>query len=327
MGAIDVADVHKTFSGGVKALRGVSLEIAPGEIFGLLGRNGAGKTTLVKILLDLVRPSAGTTRLLGVPSRSVRARREAGYLPEDHRFPDYHTGESALRFYGGLMGMSGAQLRARTRDVLGLVDLADVAKRKVRAFSKGMKQRLALAQALLSDPKILFLDEPTDGVDPVGRAKIRGLLDQQKRLGRTIFLNSHLLSEMEQLCDRVAILDQGLLVRCGTIDELTEAGHTFTITTSPPGSGPAAASPPPDVVAEVARLAVSVKATETGLEVALRDDAAIDAVVDLLRARGVGLRGLSGKRHTLEAVFLETVKEPAASVPSAASGASVGRAP
>ena len=322
MGAIDVADVHKTFSGGVKALRGVSLEIAPGEIFGLLGRNGAGKTTLVKILLDLVRPSAGTTRLLGVPSRSVRARREVGYLPEDHRFPDYHTGESALRFYGGLMGMSNAQLRARARDVLGVVDLAGTAKRKVRAFSKGMKQRLALAQALLSDPKLLFLDEPTDGVDPVGRAKIRGLPDEQKRLGRTIFLNSHLLSEVEQLCDRVAILDQGLLVRCGTIAELTEAEHTFTITTAAP--------PPPEVVAQVARLAVSVQVTETGLEVALGDDAAIDAVVDLLRARGVGLRGLSGKRHTLEAVFLESVKESAASVSSpasAASAASAGSAP
>jgi ABC-2 type transport system ATP-binding protein len=300
MGAIDVADVHKTFSGGVTALRGVTLEVAPGEIFGLLGQNGAGKTTLVKILLDLVRPTSGTSRLLGIPSRRVRSRREVGYLPEDHRFPDYHTGASALAYYGGLAGLSGSRLRARAREVLGLVDLAGAARRKIRSFSKGMKQRLALAQALLSEPQLLFLDEPTDGVDPVGRAQIRALLEEQKRLGRTIFLNSHLLSEVEQVCDRVAILDRGAIVRCGTVAELTQAHHTFTITTS--------AAVPPDVLAEVARLAIGAHANPDGIEVALAADGAIDAVIDLLRARGIGLRGLASKRQSLEEVFLESVK-------------------
>jgi ABC-2 type transport system ATP-binding protein len=300
MGAIDVADVHKTYRGGVTALRGVTHEIEAGEIFGLLGRNGAGKTTLVKVLLDLVRPTAGATSLLGLPSRSPRARREVGYLPEDHRFPDYHTGESAIAFYGGLAGVTGARLRERTREVLGIVGLADAGDRKIRGFSKGMKQRLALAQALLTEPKLLFLDEPTDGVDPVGRAQIRGMLEEQKRQGRTIFLNSHQLSEVEQICDRVAILDRGSVVRCGTIAELTQARHTFTITTAAP--------PPPEVVAEAGALAVSVRTTPTGLEVTLEDDARVDAIVDLLRARGVGLRGLTGKRDSLEAVFLETIE-------------------
>jgi ABC-2 type transport system ATP-binding protein len=299
MGAIDVAGVHKTFRGGVTALRGVTLAVEPGEIFGLLGRNGAGKTTLVKILLDLVRPSSGATSLLGVSSRRFRARREVGYLPEDHRFPDFHTGESALGFYGGLSGLSGARLRERSREMLGVVGLANAARRKIRGFSKGMKQRLALAQALLSEPKILFLDEPTDGVDPVGRAQIRGLLEEQKRQGRTIFLNSHLLSEVEQICDRVAILDQGAVVRSGTVAELTQSRHTFTITTAAP--------PPPEVVLEVEALAVSVRATATELEVSLDDDAKIDAVVDLLRARGIGLRGLAVKRDSLETVFLEAI--------------------
>ena len=302
--AIAVADVHKTFRGGVQALRGVTLEVAPGEIFGLLGRNGAGKTTLVKILLDLVRPTRGAARLLGQPSRAARARRDVGYLPEDHRFPDHHTGESALRFYGGLSGLRGAPLRARSREVLGQFGLAEAARRKIRSFSKGMKQRLGLAQVFLAEPHVLFLDEPTDGVDPVGRAQIRGLLEEQKRRGRTIFLNSHLLSEVEQLCDRVGILDQGTLVRCGTIAELTSAGARFSV---------AAAEPiPAAVVAELAPLARAVNVAADGLEVVLDDEAAIDAILDLLRARGVRLRSLVRRRHSLEQVFLSSLQAGAA---------------
>jgi ABC-2 type transport system ATP-binding protein len=299
--AIAVADVHKTFRGGVHALRGVTLAVAPGEIFGLLGRNGAGKTTLVKILLDLVRPTRGATRLLGVPSRLPRARRDVGYLPEDHRFPDYHTAESALGFYGGLSGLRGAPLRARAGELLARFGLANARRRKIRGFTKGMKQRLGLAQVFLAEPRLLFLDEPTDGVDPVGRAQIRGQLEELKRRGHTIFLNSHLLSEVEQLCDRVGILDQGTLVRCGTIGELTSAGARFAV---------AAADPiPAAVVAELGALAASVQGTADGVEVVLDDEAGIDAVVDLLRARGVRLRGLTRRRHSLEQVFLSSLRD------------------
>jgi len=304
MGAIVAERVAKTYRGGVQALRGVSLAVAPGEIFGLLGPNGAGKTTLVKILLDLVRPTEGTTSLLGVPSSASSARRAVGYLPEDHRFPDYHTATSALLFYAGLSGVAPSQARPRAEKLLDEVGLAGESKRKIRSFSKGMKQRLGLAQALVTEPQLLFLDEPTDGVDPVGRAHIRGLLDAQKRAGRTIFLNSHLLSEVEQLCDRVAILRRGELVREGTIAALTQAERCVTVTLSQP-AGEA-------LVAEMAAAFGSVRAAGgPTIECALASDEQIDGVIDFLRARGIGIRGLEAKRQSLEEVFLESVAEPA----------------
>ncbi len=305
MASAIVADgVSKTFRGAVRALRDVRLAVESGEIFGLLGRNGAGKTTLVKVLLDLVRPTAGSAFLLGVPARRAAARRRVGYLPEDHRFPDYHTALSALAYYGGLSGMGGGELRERAKALLGLVGLAGVERRKIRGFSKGMKQRLGLAQALLADPEVLLLDEPTDGVDPLGRAEIRGILEEQKERGRTIFLNSHLLSEVERLCDRVAILEQGEIVRSGTIEELTRAELVFAVTTVAPLSA--------EVLAELAALVVAARPLDDGVEVSVAREEAIDAVIDLLRARGVSVRGLAGKRHSLEEVFLASVQDAAA---------------
>jgi ABC-2 type transport system ATP-binding protein len=216
MEAIHVDRLRKRFGAGpaqVDALCGISLRVEPGEIYGLLGRNGAGKTTLVRILLDLVRPTAGKARILGRPSREVAARAAVGYLPEDHRFPEYQTGEGTLLLQGALAGLPARARKARARELLGLVGLDRAGRQKVRAYSKGMKQRLGLAQALVGDPQLVLLDEPTDGVDPVGRAEIRDLLLSLKRSGKTVFLNSHLLSEVERLCDRVAILERGALVR------------------------------------------------------------------------------------------------------------------
>ena len=216
--AIRVESVSKRYGRGAKAvdaLRGASLAVRDGEIFGLLGRNGAGKTTLVKILLDIVRPSAGGASLLGRPVRDPGARHEVGYLPEDHRFAEYQTAESALDFYAMLSGVPRSLRRRRVPELLAMVGLGKDARRKIRGFSKGMKQRLGLAQALLHEPRVLLLDEPTDGVDPVGRAEIRDVLLQLKNEKRTVFLNSHLLSEVERLCDRVAILERGQVVREG----------------------------------------------------------------------------------------------------------------
>jgi ABC-2 type transport system ATP-binding protein len=286
----------------VQALRGVSLEVAPGEIYGLLGRNGAGKTTLVKILLDLVRPSRGATWLSERSSREPRARRSVGYLPEDHRFPDYQTAAGAIRFYAALSGADGDAVRRRIPELLAEVDLEHAAGKKIRTFSKGMKQRLGLAQALVHDPEVLFLDEPTDGVDPVGRAEIRKLLEAQRERGRTIFLNSHLLSEVEQICDRVGILDRGRLVREGSIDELTHTGHAFELRTEPAIDAEAAAA--------LGAITTSVRIDPAGaVEIGVVDAAGIDAVVDLLRARGIGVRHLVGKRMSLEEVFLAAVVE------------------
>ena len=300
MSAIVAESVSKTYRGGAQALRDVSLAVEPGEIFGLLGPNGAGKTTLVKVLLDIVRPTRGTSQLLGVSSRRAAARRRVGYLPEDHRFPEYHTAQSALLFYAGLSGIAPRAARPRAGALLAEVGLADVAQRKVRSFSKGMKQRLGLAQALIAEPDVLFLDEPTDGVDPVGRASIRALLEAQRAKGRTIFLNSHLLSEVEQLCDRVGILSGGSLVRLGTIAQLTQGERTVQVTLSQP-AGEA-------LLGELQRVFGSSREIgERVVEIALERDEQIDAVVDFLRARGLGLRGLAQKRQSLESVFLASL--------------------
>jgi ABC-2 type transport system ATP-binding protein len=285
----------------VDALQQVDLSVEPGEVFGLLGRNGAGKTTLVKILLDMVRPTAGRTSLLGKSSRNPAARRAIGYLPEDHRFPDYQTGWSALMFHGALAGLDRHTRRRRAAELLETVDLTNARDRKIRTFSKGMKQRLGLAQALLHEPQILLLDEPTDGVDPVGRARIRDLLVRLRDDGTTIFLNSHLLSEVEQICDRVGILELGRLVRLGSIDELTEIELVYRVEVVP--------APPPETLQALAEFAVSVETNDEGqLEVGLGSEPDVDRLVDALRGAGCSIRSLSGKRASLEEVFLRAIE-------------------
>ena len=193
------------------------MEVGAGEIFGLLGQNGAGKTTLIKILLGILSPTEGRASMFGQPVGKVSIRRQVGYLPEDHRFPDYHTGYSLLDFYGTLLEMPASKRRERIPQVLEQVDISDRMHSKIRTYSKGMKQRVCVAQAIFHDPGVLFLDEPTDGVDPVGRSKIRAILARLKGQGKTIFINSHLLSEVELICDRVGILQRGEMIREGDI--------------------------------------------------------------------------------------------------------------
>ncbi|MBN1420223.1 MAG: ABC transporter ATP-binding protein [Planctomycetes bacterium] len=301
---IRVEDVHKRFGRGfraVDALRGVTLSVAPGEIYGLLGRNGAGKTTIVKILLDIVRADRGRTWLRDRPSRSPRSRQEVGYLPEDHKFPEYQTGAGALAYYAALSGRGGAALRGRVGELLDLVDLSGAARKKIRTYSKGMKQRLGLAQALAHDPRILFLDEPTDGVDPVGRARIRDLLIRLKGEGKTIFLNSHLLGETERVCDRVGILERGALIREGTIEALTTTDQVYRIRTDP--------RPTPELVGALGERGMSATACGDDLDVAVERKEDIDPIIDFLRSRGIGIRSLLGKKLSLEEVFLAAVDE------------------
>src|SRR5204863_4264972 len=193
----------------------VSLTVERGHIFGLLGQNGAGKTTLIKILLGITRLTAGNASLLDEPAGSAAVRRRVGYLPEDHRFPDYHTGASLLDFYGALLDVPRRERARRIPEALEQVGLRGRMDYKIRTYSKGMKQRLGIAQALFHDPEVVFLDEPTDGVDPVGRREIRAIMARLKGEGKTLFLNSHLLGEVELVCDRVGILQEGELVREG----------------------------------------------------------------------------------------------------------------
>jgi ABC-2 type transport system ATP-binding protein len=294
----------------IEALKAVSIQVRKGEIFGLLGQNGAGKTTLVKIMLGITKPTFGDAQLLGVPVGVPVVRSRIGYLPEDHRFPDYHTGASLLDFYGSLLGMPALERLRRSHEVLEIVGLKGRMDYKIRTYSKGMKQRLGIAQAILHKPDVIFLDEPTDGVDPVGRREIRQLMTELKAQGTTIFLNSHLLSEVELICDRVAILQQGELIREGTIAELTQMRGQFVV-----GLADGQTLPTADLEAQGYKL----RPVGTMWEFDLADGQNIDPVVDLLRARGLCIRHLLEKRQTLEDLFVETVlaAEPGVDMPAA----------
>jgi ABC-2 type transport system ATP-binding protein len=295
---IVTTDLAKHY-GPIEALKGVSLTVERGEIFGLLGQNGAGKTTLIKLLLGIARSTAGQATLLGETIGIPAARRRVGYLPEDHRFPDYHTGASLLDFYGALYEVPAAERRRRIPEVLELVGLKGRMHTKIRTYSKGMKQRLGIAQSILHEPEVVFLDEPTDGVDPVGRRHIRDLMQALKAEGKTIFLNSHLLGEVELVCDRVAILQQGELIRAGSIAELTEQRGLYVIGLADGQTFPQE---------EVAARGYNVTRNEPFWEVTLKDGQNIDPVVDLLRTRGLSLRHLVEKRQSLEDLFVQTVE-------------------
>ncbi|HTO89429.1 MAG TPA: ABC transporter ATP-binding protein [Thermoanaerobaculia bacterium] len=283
----------------VNALGGLSLEVEPGEIFGLLGPNGAGKTTAVKILLGLTYATSGTASIFGIPVGRPESRRRVGYLPEGHRFPGYLTARATLSVFGRMSGMASAELERRTPELLERVRLSDWADVRVKKFSKGMVQRLGLAAALVHDPEVLLLDEPTDGVDPVGRREIRDLLRQEAERGRTILLNSHLLSEVEQTCGRVAILRQGRVVRTGRIEELTRREARYRMV----------AEPIDDPLVEAFRATgAAVERVNGHMILSVRDVAHVNLLVDRLRSEGRNLKELTPDRSTLEDVFVDLVR-------------------
>jgi ABC-2 type transport system ATP-binding protein len=205
-----------------RALDGFSLQVQPGEIFGFLGPNGAGKTTSLHIALGLVFPTAGSGTLLGQPFGEARTRRRIGFLAENVAFYN-QAATSLVRFYGGLNGVRDPELRDRAKDLIESLDLRDVANKKVGKFSRGMLQKVGLAQAFVNDPELLLLDEPTSALDPAARVKVREMLLRAKAQGKTIFVSSHLLSEIELVCDRIGIISKGKLVKVGTVAELVES--------------------------------------------------------------------------------------------------------
>ncbi len=298
---IEVADASKEFRHlrrRVVALDGVTLRVERGEAFGLLGPNGAGKTTLVKLLLGLSRPTRGEVRLRGLSPTRPEARLKVGYLPEGHRFPSYHTGVSALRFFGRLAGVDEAILARRSAELLELVGLREVAGDRIGRYSKGMTQRLGLAAALLDDPDLLFLDEPTDGVDPVGRRHIRSVLLAARDRGTTIFINSHLLSEVERTCDRVAILRSGRVVREGSVEALTRPSLRFRLRLDDSHPGPLPVVP-----------GVFVAARNGHFEAEARDLYAVNQLLDELRRQGRLVAELSPLRCDLEEVFVSLLSD------------------
>jgi ABC-2 type transport system ATP-binding protein len=227
--ALSVSRLEKTY-GSVRALTGVDIEVGEGELVGLLGPNGAGKSTLVKIACGLVTPTAGAAAVCGAPAGSIEAHRELGYLAELFRFPDWCTGEELLVLHQKLMESEGGA--AERAELLELVGLADAGGRRIGTMSKGMQQRLGLAQALIGSPRMLLLDEPTSALDPAGRRTVRALLEELRGRGVSVLLNSHLLSEVELVCDRVAIIARGALVAAGTPAELSHAGGVEVETAS-----------------------------------------------------------------------------------------------
>ena len=209
--AIETHGLRKVFGSKV-AVRGLSLQVRRGEIFGFLGPNGAGKSTSMKMLLGLVKPSSGHAKILDQPFSSVAVRRKIGFLPEDFRFYDWLTASELLTLHGRLCGLTPAQLRDRVPAFLDLVGLMAHRERRLRGFSKGMMQRIGLAQALIHEPELVFLDEPTSGLDPMGRRLVRDIIRDQRKRGATVFLNSHLLSEVEITCDTVVFIKQGEVI-------------------------------------------------------------------------------------------------------------------
>ncbi|MBS1829531.1 MAG: ABC transporter ATP-binding protein [Acidobacteria bacterium] len=301
--AIETNGLSKTFrsfwSGReVRAVDGISLQVEKGTTYGLLGPNGAGKTTTVKMLLSAVHPTAGSAHIFGQNAAIPEARRDIGYLPENHRFPTYLTGYAMLDFYGALSGMDSPSRRRRIPELLALVGLDDWGDIRLGKYSKGMLQRVGLAQALMHEPKLLILDEPSDGVDPVGRRQIREILQSLEQRGVTIFVNSHLLAEVEAFCRDVAILHRGKIVLQGKVRDLT-AGRGYRLTVP--------AGLPEKLREEIVLRASSFSPRETFLDIQFLERAAANSAIDLLRANHIEIESLLPTTSTLEDVFIRSV--------------------
>jgi ABC-2 type transport system ATP-binding protein len=305
--AVSTDQLTKDFTTGFwrprphRGLDSLTFEIPAGGVFGLLGPNGAGKSTTLKLLLNLLRPTAGSAQVLGMPPGDVRAHRRLGFLPEHPTFYDYLTAEELLAYFAGLFGFPAAECRARASRVLDQVGLGEDRRRPLRQYSKGMVQRVGLAQALVNDPELVILDEPMSGLDPVGRHDVRALILQLRDEGRTVLFSSHILSDAELLCSRVGILARGKLVASGTMTELTvAAGRGWEIT----------ASGVTEALAARLRGRV-VKATAIGdgrfsFDLSARDRP--EPFVAELIAAGALLVSLAPLGTTLEDVFMERVR-------------------
>jgi ABC-2 type transport system ATP-binding protein len=302
MNIIDVIEVTKVYNprmkkGGIVALNDVSLSVQRGEIFGLLGPNGAGKTTLFKILLGIVGATAGTALLDGMKSSDSHSREKVGYLPENHRFPPHLTGYGLLRFTGRLYGMAESEIDSRLDTLLTMVGMERWGDTHIKKYSKGMSQRIGLAQALICDPEILFLDEPTDGIDPVGKIEIRNIMADLRNKGKTIIVNSHLLAEVESIADRVAILHHGRLIKMGTVADLTTREMQYQVDAD-------FGNLLIDVPADIGK---RISLTTSSMLIEMSDPQKINDLIDLLRIKKVSIRAIQPLKVSLEQSFIETV--------------------
>ncbi|HKV38898.1 MAG TPA: ABC transporter ATP-binding protein [Blastocatellia bacterium] len=289
----------------VRALDCLSLDVNRGEVFGFLGPNGAGKTTTLKLLMGLVYPTSGSAQILGSTVEDLRTRSRIGYLPENPYFYDYLTGRELLHYTASLFGIPSKIAKVRVDDQLHTVGLdGEPAGRQLRKYSKGMLQRIGIAQALINDPEVVFMDEPMSGLDPIGRREVRDILLSLRERGKTVFFSSHILTDVEAMCDRAAILNGGRLLRCGTIDELTGAAHA-SIEVVAVKTDNAVLS---DSIRSRA-LDISMNSTPSGATLVVKDESLVDEALRLIRLAGGQLVSVTPRRTSLEEVFFKKAPE------------------
>jgi len=292
--AIEAAGLCKQY-GRTLAVAGLDLAVGCGEVFGFLGPNGSGKTTAIKMLLGLVRPTAGQARVLGEPAGDWRTRARVGFLPEHFRFQDWLRASEFLDVHGRLYGMGQERRRRRAAELLEMLELSRHAERPLREFSKGMLQRIGLAQALLNEPDLVFLDEPTSGLDPLGRRLVRDIIQSLRGSGATVFLNSHLLSEIEITCDRVAFIRRGRVVESARLGDLLAQQTEVELRLD---------GQTPELLRELARFGPARDLGEGRLYVRLAGEEQVPDLVTWLVAQGVRVYGVTPRRTSLEDVFL-----------------------
>jgi ABC-2 type transport system ATP-binding protein len=297
--AIQTHNLRKLFGSKV-AVKSLTLEVPRGEVFGFLGPNGAGKSTSVKMLLGLVTPTGGKATILGYPAGSVEVRRKIGFLPEHFRFYDWLTSAELLRLHGRLYGMRDLVLRKRVPELLEIVGLTPHRDKRLRDFSKGMMQRIGLAQALLNEPDLIILDEPTSGLDPGGRRLVRDIIKAERSRGATVFLNSHLLGEVEVTCDRVAFIKHGEVLETRRLKGLREGETTVRMQARKVG---------PEILAGLAQWASDVQSGDQQITFSVASREALPEILRYLVSHGVDIYEVTPQRRSLEELFLQIVGE------------------
>ncbi len=297
--AIETHELRKVF-GEQAAVKGLTLQVGRGEVFGFLGPNGAGKTTSIKMLLGLVAPTSGEARLLGAPLGDRLTLSQVGFLPEHFRFQDWLTAGEFLELHGRLYGMESHDLRRRSDDLLERVGLSDYTNKYLKTFSKGMLQRIGLAQALLNRPRLVFLDEPTSGLDPVGRRLVRDIIHELREQGTSVFLNSHLLSEIEVTCERVAFIRHGEVIRTLELASLELGQIDVAIR---------ATGVPPEACSALGKWGKDVQLDGEYIRMTLFSEALMPEVTRYLVAQGADVYAINPRRASLEEIFIETVGE------------------
>ncbi|MGB9620434.1 MAG: ATP-binding cassette domain-containing protein [Armatimonadota bacterium] len=300
--AISVRGLTKVYGGRLKdrvaAVDNISFTVAEGEVFGFIGPNGAGKTTTIKILLGLLFPTSGEAEVLGRPAGDIETKRRISYLPESPYFYEHMTGAEVIDFYCRLFRMDAPARKQKTQELLERVGLADDGNRTLRQYSKGMLQRIGIAQALINDPDLLFLDEPTSGLDPIAHKDITELIASLGKQGKTVFLSSHQLGDVETVCDRVAIINRGKIVKIGTLDDLLHAGRTVVTL----------ARPTDELVESLKPLAERVSADGELVRLYVEGEDKVHSVLDTARGKAT-LVSVVPQRQTLEDLFVEIVRE------------------